>query len=774
MALLDGKQLRDGSLSLNKLNGINGLVTFTTAATMSFNSGATLRQDDDNINIGIDVANKNYVDAVAQGLNIKDPVQVIAATAITLSSDNFQIDGYTVSVGDRVLVNGQAGLGVATNSNGIYEVASGAWSRSTDADGVGEVEIGDFVFVIYGNQYQSTGWVLSQSDSIDFDILVGTESQKWVQFSSAGVYNAGDGLYQIGNDLHVNTGNSVVTGLTISLDAVSLTNTGVTAGVYGGSQSYASFTVDAQGRITNAATWSIASLSGVIGPAEDGTYSDGIFTDFTPSTPIGTAVDRFNEMLLLLAPTPPQSWNNAITGIPFSNTQTSAKALGTGTTVQIYTTSTLNLSCNDNVGAQSLARVNTSGLTFTLINNGVTLDTTSLSGNSTPPKTTGNIRHSGSGDPYGAAAVPPSGVVGKIGFWNGIYDFNLVGSLSVGATTSLRTLQLTHPGTDSPETWNYYVDNPITTSISSLSATVPSMTSNISGVPTLTAGQSITNISFTINNAASNFYSVSPMFTSTTPPTPSLVTTFTGDPDTLPLITPGQSAVVTGRTTTVAVSRFSDLNFSFTVVAKNSAGVNGTTQSYVDTTKRVDTVSPIELNFRYLSGAGSYPSVYGTSYDSTQSLLTGAYVNELQLKNGVFVYPNVNYSSVGGPNYSLATGTRWVTFKPGTFNNNKSFTLNLISSSGITSINQANILIEIKIDGPSGTLFWLNGDDYYSGSGNPGTVTDGVPAVLFAGSTSTSRKITFGTPLYTGDIIVRIGFTGTGPQLASVTATNIV
>lgn len=39
-----------------------------------------------------------------------------------------------------------------------------------------------------------------------------------------------------------------------------------------------------------------------IGEAEDGDYSDGIFTDFVPTTPIGTAVDRFNELFTALVP----------------------------------------------------------------------------------------------------------------------------------------------------------------------------------------------------------------------------------------------------------------------------------------------------------------------------------------------------------------------------------------------------------------------------------------------------------------------------------------
>jgi hypothetical protein len=40
----------------------------------------------------------------------------------------------------------------------------------------------------------------------------------------------------------------------------------------------------------------------VIGAAEDASYADGLFTDFAYSTPIGTAIDRFNEVLKGLAP----------------------------------------------------------------------------------------------------------------------------------------------------------------------------------------------------------------------------------------------------------------------------------------------------------------------------------------------------------------------------------------------------------------------------------------------------------------------------------------
>jgi len=46
------------------------------------------------------------------------------------------------------------------------------------------------------------------------------------------------------------------------------------------------------------------SFSLVIGDAEDGTYEDGLYTDFTYSTPIGVPIDRFNEILLALVPPP--------------------------------------------------------------------------------------------------------------------------------------------------------------------------------------------------------------------------------------------------------------------------------------------------------------------------------------------------------------------------------------------------------------------------------------------------------------------------------------
>ena len=68
---------------------------------------------------------------------------------------------------------------------------------------------------------------------------------------------------------------------------------------------------------TGGAGSSNAVTGGVIGPAEDGSYTDGVFTDFIPSTPIGTAIDRFNELFLALVPAPAPAltdWSGSRTG----------------------------------------------------------------------------------------------------------------------------------------------------------------------------------------------------------------------------------------------------------------------------------------------------------------------------------------------------------------------------------------------------------------------------------------------------------------------------
>lgn len=279
MALLDGKQLSNGSVSLDKIKGHSGLVTFTASATMSFATGSVLRQADGNILVGTDVVNKNYVDSVAQGLNVKEAVFVISNTqSLALSGLSDIIDGQSLQVGQRVLINAQS----ASASNGIWQVESGAWTRTLDADGTPQNEVaqGDFVFVQSGNLYATTGWVLSNTDASDInDIDVDVESQKWTQFSNAGVITAGAGLGQLGVDIFVNAG----TGIDTTGDTVNISTTGVVSGSYGGSDQSVSFDVNSQGQLTAASTQSIAITSTQVtdftAASETAIFTDANFVD---------------------------------------------------------------------------------------------------------------------------------------------------------------------------------------------------------------------------------------------------------------------------------------------------------------------------------------------------------------------------------------------------------------------------------------------------------------------------------------------------------------
>jgi len=143
---------------------------------------------------GLEAATKQYVDGVAQGLDIKESVVVATTASITLSGEQ-SIDGVSVVTGDRVLVKDQ-GSGSPNAANGIYVCASGAWSRSTDADEDDEVTSGMFCFVEEGTVNGNTGWVLTTNDPI----TVGTTAIEFTQFSGAGTYTNGAGLTLTGNE----------------------------------------------------------------------------------------------------------------------------------------------------------------------------------------------------------------------------------------------------------------------------------------------------------------------------------------------------------------------------------------------------------------------------------------------------------------------------------------------------------------------------------------------------------------------------------------------
>jgi len=187
----------------------------------------------DPVNDG-DAVNKGYADALANGLDVKASVRAATTANITLSGTQ-TIDGISLSAGNRVLVKNQ------TNGaqNGIYDVASGAWSRSSDADNspAGEVTSGMFTFVEEGTANADAGYVLQTANPI----TLGSTSLVFVHFSGAGQVSAGAGLTKTGNTIDVETASSAR--IVVNANNIDLATAG-TAGTYNG------LTIDDYGRAT--------------------------------------------------------------------------------------------------------------------------------------------------------------------------------------------------------------------------------------------------------------------------------------------------------------------------------------------------------------------------------------------------------------------------------------------------------------------------------------------------------------------------------------------
>ena len=218
-----------------------------------------------------DIANKQYVDAIAQGLNPKQAVKCATTANITLSGLQ-TIDTYTTLAGDRVLVKNQG----ASSENGIYIAASGAWTRSSDMDVWSEVP-GAYTVILNGTQGQ-TGWVCTAADTG----TIGVTAMPWVQFSGSATYYAG-------------------TGLTLAANTFSITNTGVTAATKGSASKTVTATVNAQGQLTSLTDQDIAIAatqvtSGTLDSARlSGSYSGitglGTLTDLTVTNTISGSIN---------------------------------------------------------------------------------------------------------------------------------------------------------------------------------------------------------------------------------------------------------------------------------------------------------------------------------------------------------------------------------------------------------------------------------------------------------------------------------------------------
>jgi hypothetical protein len=153
-----------------------------------------------------DIANKQYVDSVAQGLQLKASVRAATTSSETsvISSAPAAIDGINLAATNRVLVKNQAN----PVQNGIY-VFNGigvAMTRVADLPTASSAK-GVFVFVEEGAQNADSGWVCSNDTGSD---VVGTAGLIFTQFSGAGSVTAGSALAKTGSTLDVNVDGTTI------------------------------------------------------------------------------------------------------------------------------------------------------------------------------------------------------------------------------------------------------------------------------------------------------------------------------------------------------------------------------------------------------------------------------------------------------------------------------------------------------------------------------------------------------------------------------------
>ena len=268
-----------------------------------------------------DIANKAYVDSVAQGLDVKASCVYATTNNITLSGLAVQAGGdwvATLTAGDRILVKNQT----AQAANGIYVASASGWTRSADMNTWAEVPSA-FTFVESGTTLSDTGWVCTSNQGGTIDVTPIT----WSQFSGAGSYLAG-------------------TGLTLTGNTFSITNTAVTAAAYGSASQVATFTVNPQGQLTLAASTSIAIAasqvtSGTIDSARlSGSYTGitglGTLTDLTVTNTITGSISG-NAGTATTATTATNLGGGASGSVPYQTGAGATSFLAVGANGQVLT-----------------------------------------------------------------------------------------------------------------------------------------------------------------------------------------------------------------------------------------------------------------------------------------------------------------------------------------------------------------------------------------------------------------------------------------------------
>jgi hypothetical protein len=522
-----------------------------------------------------------------------------------------------------------------------------------------------------------------------------------------------------------------------------------------------SLTVTGSINVTNQISAStVLSQYSNIGLPEDGTYTDGLYTDVTDNTYVGTMIDRFNEVLKGLSPSPAPNLDNLESVSSGTNSQflafgsslsTSSYSNVTGTgslsavdfTQQFNqltgvgggrlrlgtfsATTTLTVRLNEDVNVDGSPFVNypanafnvpvTGGESYTLEINGTTYTETTI----------------GTGSLSGTYFTLTSGSTGffpATGLPFNIF-YNRTGTVSIPAglwRIGWNFIRVTQ-GTNITNFVDWVYD-PAAASGNFTYTFTGFTTSSVAptGEKALSGIKYYTGFSYNVTGSIGNYYKN--VYNTSSKPFSSLTTGLTAPSASIPTPTTANSTIAVNITHTFASSGFRLLNqtLASTLSITNDFSKTGTTGAITTPTILLDNINTanttIAENFcledRRVPSASYDTQVSATNAIGTFPSASALGSSDLAVYTGTLRYPTqvlnsgnvsgagVVYAIAGQPNYSGVTGTRYFyrVFTNGASQlAGWSITINGTSTSFVsfgTALTGNNMRIGIKVPGATG------------------------------------------------------------------------